>query len=129
MRFFRPFGVLLALCVGLCACDTAERDIRFDGVVRILMHEPGEFTLLLENPETHLVTEQKIYNRGAETTYVLDVPPDRPMWAKVHFVGNEGITSRRRIEFHLHSVDDVNGAGWTRQVGKTTQRGQTEVIQ
>lgn len=116
---------------GCSASDTLPPDERIDGIVRILMHEPGHYTVLVQNATTSAITERRLptgLERVGEVVYVPDVPSDQLMWLSTHFRISESSCCIRLadIVFHIHEVGDIEGAGWSH--GKFGS-GRTNVIE
>lgn len=124
MLFALATTVLLQGCLGI---GSVPQDERVDDVVRIFMHERGRYTVLKQSAVESSIVEQKVpgYSCDATATYVPDVPKDQPMWLSVHYEGTY-IQYSARIIFHVHSAQDIGGAGWNH--GKAGS-GQTVVVQ
>lgn len=120
--------LVLAATMLLQGCSKAPPDEKIGNIVRILMHEPGHYTVLTQESPTSAIIERSA-PRGTltEATYLSDVPEDQPMWLSSHseLIGIAGI--RTYVVFHIHSVQDINGAGW-RNSGKFGSSGQTNVV-
>jgi len=139
--------IILKLCITvavfLFGCSSKEADIQqhyrpavYKNVERIFMHSRNEYTILyyadseriellskafvidlcLEAGNVKFVTDisQEHYNLVS----LLEKQEDVTCW---HCCGNA-----LRVEMHIHSTADINGAGWSR--GKFGS-GQTNVIE
>lgn len=105
-------------------------DEKVDGVVRILMHEPGHYTVLLQKSAASTITERQLtVGCGGKVTYVPDVASSQPMWLLIHFEKTEGcLGMNESITFHIHEEGDIGGAGWSHHT-RPRRSGQTSVIQ
>ena len=57
------------------------------------------------------------------TRWFRDVPKDKKMWVIIYGLEFEHVQNRVEhgncaIVIHLHSVEDINGGGWRKKVGK-----------
>lgn len=132
--------VALALFVSLlvfgtpCAlyfCNAVDREVvghsekRVDNVVRVFMHQPHEYTFMIEKDGTAELETHHF--RYAKIRLVADVPAEDQMWALVREVEERGgYKFVEEIVIHIHSPKDINGAGWDR--GKSGS-GQTHVVE
>ncbi len=128
-------SILLVVSLGLMAfvyrtlgaIDWTETK-RMDGVSRVLMHEPSRYTFLMEKPDGTVAQYsfgQGCYGNIPETFH--DVPVGQPMWIEYR-TGNPDTDQAfdQLLSIHVHSVTDINGAGWNH--GKFG-RGQTTVVE
>lgn len=99
---------------------------KIENVVRVLMHEPERYTLLGEKGESHELWQRTFF---AHTTLYVDVPSGEKMWARAEGVNCDFFRACGRLEIHIHTPQDVNGAGWVHSSKKSTQHGQTVVIE
>ncbi len=120
---------IMALALALAAgCTKYSDPYRVENVTRVLMHEPSRYTLLTALPDGRI--EQHTYG-GYGLCYkppdlYHDVPPDKPIWAELR-EANDGCTPCTYVaSIHLHSVEEINGAGWNH--GKFGN-GQTTVVE
>jgi hypothetical protein len=122
--------LLLCLLAGLTGCGEKKRVseiMRLEGRMRILMHEPGRYTILAEMPNW----EVKQYSFGRTCGLMVPVityglPAEQPVWVAYQVEQSGPHICNRLIEIHLHSVTEINGAGWDH--GKQG-KGQTTVVQ
>lgn len=127
---FHPALLVLALF----GCDTDGDHMtveRIERVERVLMHDTDEFTLMYRPGASWKLTMRKF---EGHVTIVDDVPVSQPMWAEAvrtrHVRACDTDLSELALTIHVHSVEDVNGAGWRRQVGKNAfEEGTVEVIE
>jgi hypothetical protein len=117
MKFFR-IGCLTALVPFAHGCSWTYSDpARIEGISRVLMHEPGAYTLLIDEPDGRISRRTYIGMCDPYATVQLfhDAPADKSMWA-VHRTVDRGFwtggTCAQLLEIHLHSSADINGAGW-----------------
>ena len=95
-------------------------------IVRVMMHEPERYSVLVQEKDKSLKT---LTYRGCQL--IADVPKDEPMWLEVEMnKAKEEITDEgyhyKWAKIHIHSADQLNGAGWDHGKGG---RGQTEVVE
>ena len=93
--------------------------------MRIFMHEPGRYSFMIQLSDSDVVTMRTFRLFNCETRFILDVPQDEKMWAYIQEKG-KGPEYRTFVDLHIHSVRDMEGAGWDH--GKFG-RGQTHIIQ
>lgn len=115
--------VTLLIFVG---CDFGKPlpNKKIDGVVRVLMHEPRRFTLLIKEGTRSKLTMREF---SGDIEILCDVPVSSNMWAEASYVrglGSEELLSHLII--HVHSQEDVNAGGWNH--GKDGS-GQTQIIE
>lgn len=100
---------------------------QIDNVVRVFMHRPQEFTFLSTDPSSkRIIINHLDIGDGHKAEIFADVPDDKPMWARY----GEGVQgkSSESLEIHIHSVNDMNGAGWIIKNDDTTTTGTTDVV-
>lgn len=120
--------VLLALVpfVLIKACPEAvyesPMDVRVDNVVRIFMHTPNSFTVLIEQTGTKELKLHK-FDFAATVTVFADVAPESKMWAMFKRDKGKGYGV---LELHVHAPASIEGGGWDK--GKDG-RGTTHVIE
>ena len=111
--------VTLTLLVG-CNCSNSEYtempDEKIGGVVRIFMHEPSRYSVMVQDPNSSELktAEFNLYN-FCRAKIIADVPKDEKRWislkSKKHNVSKR--TYYTSFELHIHSAEDINGAGWS----------------
>lgn len=128
-------SLLLVMAIGLMtfvlpiisATDWSETK-RIDGVSRVMMHEPSRYTMLVEKSDGTIA--QYSFGGGCcgnVPKIFHDVPSGQPMWIEYR-TGDPGKNSAfdQLLTIHVHSVGDINGAGWNH--GKFG-RGETTVLE
>lgn len=107
---------LIGLVLVACSGDTRE-EMRITNVVRVYMHQPCQYTFDIQVPESKEISSRTFYNMCGNMSIpvrrIADVPANLPMWVK-YTRWNRGCvgTIDQNFEIHLHSVTDINGAGW-----------------
>ena len=143
----RKDGFVLLICfltISLISCSTKNEEaepIRVSGITRILMHEPGYFTFLVEHNNSKKVGQLRVVTYKDNTTILEDLQENQSIsieYSCGSFPGefyqckpiplNFSNWSVRAIKLiiHLHSVKEVGGAGWNH--GKFGS-GNTTVVQ
>ena len=122
----RSFLITVVSILSLTAgCVTKESCFRGNGkvdkVTRVFMHEPGVYSVLIENPTTGDLTPLAL-DMGGDFPDVrfravvrADVPPGAPMWLNkwAHYIGDSPTGAcERLVDIHVHSPAEINGAGW-----------------
>ena len=129
MRFFALVTVFSALIISCDRSDCKIHEEKIDGVVRVFVHEPYHFSLLVKHESNGSELDFQNYKGWEinEFRVFSDVASDKEMWAKKIFDGR-GFERQCRFELqiHIHSVNDIHSAGWDH--GKFGQ-GQTNVIE
>ena len=96
--------ILMFFIVGCSQAGHRIHDIKREHIVRVFMHEPGDYSVLVNN-NGELVSK----TFACKIRLIRDVPYDEPMYY-------EGERNRDgyflRVEIHVHSEKDINGAGW-----------------
>jgi len=87
---------------------SVESKVFFD---RIFMHEVEHYSTLSVNEDK--TVEIKSYYRGHynKFTLICDVEVGDKMWAALTDNGN-WVERRHDVVFHIHSLSNLNGAGW-----------------
>lgn len=101
--------------------NDSGREIIVTNVVKVFMHEPSSYSLMSIGKDNKLIIHDL---REATTTLYADVPTNETMWASIMNDSNQ----HPEAEIHIHSADDINGAGWKRTANKQTVRGMTTVV-
>lgn len=126
MRDSRRLLVLCVLVLGFCGCDDPIRteEERINNVVRVLMHERSKYTIVYESEDKELkmITVDSHYSENHNwdnwIKIASDVSVTERMWAKITWNVYRGNGGRREcklaeyVEIHIHSAEDLNGAGW-----------------
>lgn len=106
------------------------KEERINNIVRVLVHDPGEYSALVQEDKTlksvHLHKLQKF--KWGEVELVMDATPGEPCFAVVQYFNKNDSPHVTKVTVHLHSVEDVTGGGW-RHGGKHVTTGQTNVVE
>jgi len=112
-----------------CVTYTSPSE-RIDGVVRILMHEPRDYTLLVQVPQSSVIIQKRLQTcykhvgKGGATedfTIYADVVDESTNWAEYKTTTEaliwEGYDQNAPgtdclLAIHIHSATDIHGAGW-----------------
>jgi len=101
---------------------------QIDNVIRVFMHRPQEFTFfsVTNSSSKRIIINHFDIGDGNKTEIFMDVPDDKPMWARY----GEEIKGKpsKSLEIHIHAVGDINGAGWIIKNDDTTITGTTDVV-
>ena len=118
---------LLALVMVACSSKTDTVEHRIDNVVRVYMHEPNWYTFDTQEPESPVVKSITLRTHFDKLVRLTDVPLEKPMWVK-YATRENGCNGYmvQAVEIHLHSVRDINGAGWNHS---KSGHGQTTVVE
>jgi hypothetical protein len=140
------FGFLTIFLAG-CATTATEKvePTVVSGISRVFMHEPGNFTFLVEHIDTKKLGQLRVSTYGNYVTIVEDLSEDQPIsvvYSCSKYTGQSDEKSYQcrtvpsnfsnwnvragRLTIHLHSAKEIDGAGWNH--GKFG-RGQTVVVQ
>ena len=79
-----------------------------ENVQAVFYHEQSRYTVLVREGENRLVP---LSYRTTRVDIFDDVPATHAMWAYVVTVVEDGVESSE-LSIHVHSVHDINGAGW-----------------
>ncbi len=126
-----PLFVLLA-----CGMDdnSTSKSTRINNVVRVFMHTTTYYTLFTQEPGSEIVgqTSLQTCDRSHDDDHppvqiVTDVAEEELMWAEVATVyAQADLDYLGLCTLHLHSFDEVHGAGWNN--GKHGS-GETSVVE
>jgi protein required for attachment to host cells len=117
MKCFLPLLLLVVGCV--YAPPHVVDQFNFE---RLFMHVVRTFSVLVADGDKLKLYRIDPYDSEPPITFIQDVPEGKSMW----FKGERGNHYYYNMEFHIHSVQDINGANWNH--GKQG-RGQTHVIE
>ena len=127
--------LLVFLVVSACSASPPAELTKVSGISRILMHEPGHYTFLVEH-SSGKVGQLEIHTGNVAVTMLRDLELDEPTRIEILCRGRsckplpKDFSTWRMypstLTIHLSSTKDVDGAGWNH--GKFG-RGQTVVIQ
>lgn len=103
----------------VCGPSSPLHDERINDVTRVLMHETNYYTLEYQVPMSTQILEKSFYFSSATSEERIkrfaDVPPGGKMWAVAKGCRSDYDSAQDRcqsLEIHLHSGQDINGAGW-----------------
>ncbi len=120
------YAILFAVWLLLMFFLPKPKDVveTISNIKSIHMHEPGHWSVWVEDPATGIRTRQDVTANCScrpPETYIPDVKGSNSMWAEV--TRNRG--AMQKIIFHTRSDTDIEGAGWNHgKFGK----GQTVVV-
>lgn len=134
------------LTISLIGCSTNATEkvepTSVSGITRVFMHEPGYFTFLVENTDSKKVSQLRVKTYRDDTVLMEDLEEGQPIRVE-YSCGNNHRSEfyqcksippnfsnwnvyAKKLTIHLHSVKEIDGAGWNH--GKFG-RGQTTVVQ
>lgn len=79
---------------------------RIENIVRIFMHQPGDYSLMIKNPGSAEIETRRCPNVSVKI--IQDLEPQQSIWALVQ----KRIGTTSSMELHIHKPEDINGAGW-----------------
>lgn len=146
MRKHSSVGFLLSfLTIALIGCSTNATEkvepTTVSGITRVFMHEPGNFTFLVEHGDNKKVGQLRVDAHRDDTTIVVDLQENQTISVEYscgkyrdQFYQCKSIPPNfsnwnvraMKLTIHLHSVKELDGAGWNH--GKFGS-GQTTVVQ
>ncbi len=124
----------VVICALMVGCSSGEvSDERINNVVRVFWHEHDRYSVLVERSEgvysiVSLPANVCVHN-GAMVLIIADVPAREKMWVSAKIkrgASNDVNPCIKKMEIHVHSPKDVEGAAWNH--GKFGS-GQTSVIE
>ena len=102
----KKISLLLSVLL-IVGCGTSLKEgQQFPNVVRVFMHTPGRYSVLVKKTAGGGSVTQEIYPvsfRDWDAKIVDDVPKGEPMWAQI----KGGIA-----EIHIHHAGEVGGGGY-----------------
>lgn len=121
-----PLTIIIAIMITSTSCKQVERDEKSE-VVAVWKHDPGVYSVTIKDGIT-LVDKSFWSDMGRATPLIItDVPEGQNMWYEAHFSDNafngKGYSN---VRIHIHSIKDINGAGWNH--GKFGS-GQTQLLE
>lgn len=116
--------ILLGSLMG-CVDRQTPVDEKIDNVVRIFMHSPRQFSVLVESGSNELTLRTLPYLWG-EVKIFTDVPRGQKNWVILNGYHSTMNGNHLSLELHIHSPKDVEGGGWDH--GKSG-KGMTQVIE
>ena len=112
--------IALFICF-FTACSSEKTPVTVENVKRVFMHKESHYSFLYAIPNNPNELQRLTLRELAQVKIVTDVSPEKDIWLKYTKFG-----SYYNMELHLHSAEDINGAGWSH--GKFGS-GQTVVIE
>jgi len=133
MKIQTLFFTLLFICLAV-ACQPSESPKQnslvtntVKNVQRVLMHEPGDYTFFYTNPKAQNELLPLRIPSVIKVNFFQDVPAEENSWLTFTSYGEcLNICHAGLLELHLHSAQEINGAGWNH--GKFGS-GQTIVVE
>jgi len=120
MKRYILFIALLSVCF-LAACSYEKEPVTVENVKRVFMHEEKHYSFLYASPNNPNELQGFTLREVIRVKIITDVSPEEDIWLKYTEFG-----SSYDLELHLHSAEDINGAGWNH--GKFGS-GQTVVVE
>jgi hypothetical protein len=121
----------LAICSALMSCEPSQSSIdecakqfrgRIDGVEAVYMHNVGSYSVMVRDEHGNLN-----HNRlCGEADVRDDAPPNQSIWVETTGVETCYKCCHCTATVHIHSLKDIQGAGWNH--GKFGS-GQTTVVE
>ncbi len=98
--------------LGISGCGSESHlpleDRRIDNIQRILMHDSYEYTFFIQKDNE--LTSETFQFRGLPK-FIIDISAGEPMYVIYKPYPNwDHVITNARI--HIHSPQDINGAGW-----------------
>ena len=120
MKGMRVFFIMSIGVLILTGCTSGPKppaeERKIENVVRVLMHQPKDYTIFSEPKNLDGPLDEERLRNCSKVHIFLDVPADKPMFALVTLDYWDGIEEWKpypaKLELHLHSATDINGAGW-----------------
>ncbi len=101
-------------------------EVLITNVVKVFFHQPpAHYSVMSMGKDNKLIFHDFDFQFGEDIQIYTDVPSDQSQWVTYkNSICCSGL--RPTAEIHIHTPDDLNGAGWRRNGG---HRGTTIVIQ
>lgn len=121
MRSFLVAILAMSLCASACTSkeECLSKSHNIEHVARVFMHEPGVYSIMVENPATHELSMVEEFPGSAlsltkfRATVIADVLKGDGIWARNEAVYDADKRScDHHITIHIHSITDINAAGW-----------------
>lgn len=123
LRIRLIFTTILIVLLAACGQEEPPSYRHYVGVKKILVHEVGQYSVVVPSGHGGYILEPL---QWCTATFYEDVSLDEEMWAEETREMDLKGTKHTRCTFHIHSLKEINGAGWNH--GKFGS-GQTTVIE
>lgn len=105
-------------------------------IVRVMMHEWNDFTFLVQHPDSRKIGQLKVTTRvvtiltdkNSEELVSVEYECWRRSCKEIPKNFSVWFINSAKLTVHLHSVKEINGAGWNSGV-KPPQSGQTTILE
>lgn len=123
------FGIILGIIL-LSSCNTLKEDNKIiheeqydtiKKIERVFMHSTYEYSFLVSNNSDTL----SILSFSGTPHFVSNTPDSIPVWAIIQ----NREDGPRLVSIHIHSVNDIGGAGWKIFSKNGIRQGVTSVLQ
>lgn len=107
LKFSLPFICFVAIMslAFVFPREHKQEDSEIHNVIKVIMHSSTSISVVTKE-DNELKFESFYIGPASASSYkarfFVDVPADKPMWVQ------EWRDDRWRIDFHIHSVDDIN---------------------
>lgn len=105
--------ILLGALLMLTSCDKPyDTHVEYTNVVAVYYHEGNSYSIATKTDHTISMTYL-----AADYDSQIDIFDDVLNTNSMYVVGNEhfnngGVMDNSTWQIHIHSIDDINGAGW-----------------
>ncbi|RDJ34948.1 MAG: hypothetical protein DWQ19_08935 [Crenarchaeota archaeon] len=103
----------------------------YENVQRVFMHLPGQYSIMVNDEIIPLFGQHGTWwSYQTKSKIIKDVPENEPMYATIIWEQNtfSGNRVMDKVIIHIHSPDDLNGAGWDDGT-KFHRQGTTKVLE
>ena len=119
------FSILMCLTLLSCCPSDFDTSTKRVYVYRVFMHETNRYTFMTKEE-----SEDKVWVVNVSCSERIhlysDVPQGERMYVEYCKKCSAGDASYKRVDIHIHNVDEIHGGGWDH--GKFG-RGQTVVVE
>jgi len=108
-------GIVTLLTIAIClsiyyrSINTTISDEKND-IVALYMHQPYSYSVMMQN--SNKLTTIILNANKEDIAIYADVPKGSNMWYKAKKTDVYCTYQYSDLEIHIHSVDDINTAGW-----------------
>lgn len=114
-----------------------DSTIKWDKIERVFMHQPHEYSFLLEvepgKPELKTVViinyKEEGYSWLGDVKIFADADKDKPMWAEAKVGKFRDKEFYYNLCIHIHNPKDIGGGDWQHRERKAVNRGKINVIE